>query len=257
MINYMKSEFFRILRGKNIFLYAAILSLLAVGLNILLFAFNQIEPNFPYGTIRFSFSNILSMLPTFFTLGAMVVAILFADNKKQGILGNSISFGLDRKKIIVSQYIISSTIGFIIMAIALIFYVGSALLLLEGDGIEALQIMLKGIAAILPSTIGMVVLAVALVRLVDNIIISGTLWVTIVFILPNISAFLGLRVGFFHEIARWMPTNILYQEVSISSTELDVFWNTPDGLVRVLVAGLSSIVLFGLMGVIGFRKKEV
>ena len=57
MLNYMKGEAFRIVRGKEVYLLAGILSLLAIAANAIEFAMTFVDPGFPYATVRFNLGS--------------------------------------------------------------------------------------------------------------------------------------------------------------------------------------------------------
>ena len=52
MLNYMKGEAFRIVRGKEVYLLAGILSLIAIAVNAIEFAMTFVDPGFPLSLIH-------------------------------------------------------------------------------------------------------------------------------------------------------------------------------------------------------------
>lgn len=257
MLNYVKSEWFRIARGKTIYAMTAILSALTVAMNVVLFLVRQGDINFPYASITFSLNTLTNSLYGLFVMGAIVVALLFAEDRKNGTLKNSIAYGISRESIFLGKCGISLAWAVIIMIIVLVFYVGSAFLLLEGSGAEPLQKMLEGIGAAMPSALASVILAVALLSLCNNIIVSVVWWAAITFIIPKIFYQIGFAVELFSLIAKWMPVNFFNDEVIANMDGYDCLWNTSFGLMKCLVAGFGFAFTYMVIGLLGIRKKDV
>lgn len=257
MLNYVKSEWYRILRGKTIYAMTAILSALTIMLNVVLFLVKQGDINFPYASISFSLNTLTSSLSGLFIMGALVVALLFAEDKKNGTLKNSIAYGISRERIFVGKGIVSLACALISMVIVLVFYVGSAFLFLERPGAEPLQKMLEGIGAAMPSALASMILTVAVLSLCDNVIISVVWWVAITFVIPEVFYQIGFKVELFNLIAKWMPANFFTDEVVANMSGYDCLWNTSYGLMKCLVAGFGFALTFMAIGLFGFRKKDI
>ena len=110
--------------------------------------------------MRFSLSNLISMLPSLFLLAGLLVWVLFADDRKDGTFKNAVADGCSRRDLFVGKCLVSTGLGLASMTVILAVYVGSAVLLLEGPA-DAVSILLKGVAAALPFTVACVVLGVA------------------------------------------------------------------------------------------------
>lgn len=54
MINYMKSELYRIFHSKGLYIYLIICNVLMILAALTLFYFDKTENNFPYGNAKFS-----------------------------------------------------------------------------------------------------------------------------------------------------------------------------------------------------------
>lgn len=68
MRNYMKSEWYRVARGKGFYLAFAVMAGLVLGLNLVLAAMLIGDPQYKYATVRFS-------LNTFTAQGFLVIAM--------------------------------------------------------------------------------------------------------------------------------------------------------------------------------------
>ena len=159
MLNYTKSELYRIVHGRELYLFTGVLCAIVLLSSVLLWAMAS-TPDFPYATVRFSLSNLISMLPSLFLLAGLLVWVLFADDRKDGTFKNAVADGCSRRDLFVGKCLVSTGLGLASMMVILAVYVGSAVLLLEGPA-DAVPILLKGVAAALPFTVACVVLGAA------------------------------------------------------------------------------------------------
>lgn len=72
MLNYTKSELYRIVHGRELYLFTGVLCAIVLLSSVLLWAMAS-TPDFPYATVRFSLSNLISMLPSLFLLAGLLV----------------------------------------------------------------------------------------------------------------------------------------------------------------------------------------
>ncbi|WP_342436066.1 hypothetical protein NSS79_21455 [Paenibacillus sp. FSL L8-0436] len=123
MLNLMKSEQYRFVRTRSYYLSGLLYILLMVGAAVTLYAFQQSEPNFPYGNERFFYRNVLSMMPVVFVLLFIFPLIVMGDNKN--VLKNTVAYGYSRQTIYTAKLLITMA-GFFLFALVL---VGVSLLL--------------------------------------------------------------------------------------------------------------------------------
>lgn len=141
MLNYVKSEWYRIVHGRELYLFTGALCAIVLAGNVLLWVMST-TPDFPYATVRFSMSNLISMLTLLFFMAGLLVWVLFADDRKDGTFKNAIVHGCSRRDLFVGKCLVATALGLCVMAVVLAVYVGSAVLLLEGST-EAVFILLK------------------------------------------------------------------------------------------------------------------
>ena len=242
MLNYMRSEWYRIVHGREFYVFTGVLCALVLAANLLLVSVGASDPNFPYATVRFSLSNLISSLSLLFFMAGLLVWILFADDRKDGTFKNAIAHGLSRRDLFVGKCLVSTALGLISMAVILIVYVGSALVLLEGPGLEAVGYLLQGVVcATLPkSTAGFLV------------------WLAVVSVIPMVLHMVGMVVEPVGAVASWLPANFFQHEVAINQSGVAEFlWNTPAGLAKCLISGFVGIALFGAVGLWRANKTEL
>ena len=231
MLNYTKSELYRIVHGRELYLFTGVLCAIVLLSSVLLWAMAS-TPDFPYATVRFSLSNLISMLPSLFLLAGLLVWVLFADDRKDGTFKNAVADGCSRRDLFVGKCLVSTGLGLASMMVILAVYVGSAVLLLEGPA-DAVPILLKGVAAFL-------------------------VWLAIVAIVPSALHAVGMVVEPVGALASWLPYNFFSNEVAINQSGLAEFlWDTPAGLAKCLIAGFAGVAVFGIAGLWRASKREL
>lgn len=256
MLNYMKSEWYRIVRGRGLYLFVGTLCAIVLAGNVLLRAMAA-TPDFPYATVRFSMSNLISMLGLLFFMAGLLVWVLFADDRKDGTLKNAIAHGCSRRDLFLGKCIVATALGFASLAVVLAVYIGSAVLLLEGST-EAAAILLKGVAAALPFTVACIVLGVAVCSALPKTVTAFLVWLAVVSIVPAVLNVIGLGVEPVGRLASWLPSIFFSNEVAINQSGLAQFlWDTPEGLAKCLIAGFAGIAVFGAVGLWRAGKAEL
>ena len=245
MLNYMKSELYRIVHGRELYLFTGVPCAIVLASSVLLWAMAS-TPDFPYATVRFSLSNLISMLPSLFLLAGLLVWVLFADDRKDGTFKNAVADGCSRRDLFVGKCLVSTGLGLASMTVILAVYVGSAVLLLEGPA-DAVSILLKG-----------VVLGVAVCSVLPKTSAAFLVWLAIVAIVPSALHAVGMVVEPVGALASWLPYNFFSNEVAINQSGLAEFlWDTPAGLAKCLIAGFAGVAVFGIAGLWRASKTEL
>lgn len=256
MINYIKSESYRVTHSTGLYLMTAVMAGTVLLLNTILALGQQYIPNFRYGTFRFSLNNFTAMPFYMLVLGAVVAGCLFIDDRKNGVLKNAISYGIPRAGILAGKCLVGFLSALFALIVVLSVYVGSAFLLLKNPEWIPLKEMLTGIGAVLPSAAASLILMIILGSLCQKEISAVLWWAFIFYVIPQIFFFVGLKVEIIERISRWMPYLFLSMEVRVTYDTYQCLWDTPDGLARCLIAGVSGIVLFLACGILKFKKQE-
>ncbi len=257
MLNYVKSEWYRITHVKDMYMFTGILAGLSVVFNIVLYMFNKIEVGFPYGTVSFSLSFLAADMTLLFLVGAIIIALFFTNNKN-GVMKNAVAFGISREKIFVGKGIVSAVTSLCSLAVILVAYIGSAVLLLEqGVAPEAIPSLLKGIASLLVMAVASEVLAIALFGYYENSVVGYIVWYLVICVVPKLIGLLGLKFDSLNSVASWMPANYLKNEVFINMSGWSALWNTPEGVAKCLISGGIGLLVFLLAGMGLCKRQEV
>ncbi|AXH99214.1 ABC transporter permease [Sporosarcina sp. PTS2304] len=136
MINYLKSEQYRLMRKKSLHITSAVCLLLIVAVAAVLYSSKQADPNFPYATTRFFYSNIIGG-------SGFIIIVSFLFNfsltgKDTALLKNAVSFGVSRATIFWSKLIL--TLGYFlvvsVIGIGLMIALGETLLTSDGQSVD-------------------------------------------------------------------------------------------------------------------------
>lgn len=257
MNNYLKSEWYRIIHTKDIYILTGILSGLVLLMNFILMISNINIPNFRYATVSFSFNNIIANMPFLFVCGANIAAILFSSDRKNGIMKNTVANGVSRTNIFISKCILNCTTALCSMVIILIFYIVSACLLLDGPIDIPLKELTTGVGSLLLNAFAATILATALFQAIKRDVLSIIIWCVIMMLIPKIIMVLGYRYEIFKIIAAWLPWNFLGTNVTANMQGYQCLWDTPEGLTKCLVSGVVSMIVYLVIGILINRKKNL
>lgn len=125
MINYIKSENYRLLRNKSLYVTSMIGFLLIAAAAVILYFSQQNESNFPYATSLFLYSNVIN--GSLGVLLILVVAFVFnltLTGKDMTIIKQSVSFGISRSTIFWSKLILTLGYFLLVCAIGLLLMIG-------------------------------------------------------------------------------------------------------------------------------------
>lgn len=258
MLNYIKSEAYRMRTQKGFFIIVGVLCGLVLVMNLVLLGFDRFTPDFRYGTVRFSLNSFTGMIGNLMiVLGAVVPGCVFIEDRKNGVMKTAVAAGLSREKILFGKCIAAFFYTFLVLCIVLAVYVGSAFLLLREPEWLPLREMLTGIAAVLPVAAGSMISILVLGTLFRNEITASLIWAMIWFGIPQITFLLGLKIELFARITAWLPERFLKNEAVVYFSSYDCLWDTAQGFAKCVTAGWIGIVVFLAFGVWRYQKTEL
>ena len=94
MMNYLKSEAYRVTHTKELYMTAGIIAVLVIMLNGVLSIWGR-----RYAVTSFSYSNLVANPMVFVMAGTVIAYILYEDSHKNGSLKNTVASGISRVKI--------------------------------------------------------------------------------------------------------------------------------------------------------------
>ena len=268
MMNYIKSELYRVVHSKGIYLFTGICTALLLAMNITLGCFRGVE-HFAYATTEFVFSMMWSALNVVFFLTLCMAGIVFAEEYKNKTIANSIAFGYSRITLYFGKILTGLIVSVAALAVVLAIFIGSAYLLLENSGIAALMTLLRGVGASLPILIAGETAALTLLFVIESSAGASWSWVGIMMGIPIASGVLGMKFDFFKELTGWLVYEVLQngQQLIMIEEETEagmsvepqvvLSWMTQEGLTRMLLVGLIGTAVFLIWGIVGMRRKEI
>lgn len=253
MMNYVKSELYRITHTWGMYCFAAILMLLCALLNI---ATRYLGGR--YANTSFSYSNFVANPMGFGFMGLLVAYFLYEGNKKNGSLKNTIAAGISRIKVFVGECIVGTIAAILAMIVTLTVHIASAELLLESAGPVELSDLLLEVPAVFLIAVACLISGIVCIELFDKMVVGMIVWGAIWVIIPKILMYLGLRFESIYDIAMWLPSNFFgVNGLHVNTQECITIWDTASGWVRCLLSGAIGVVIFTLSGIVSLRKRDL
>lgn len=256
MLNFVKSELYRITHSPALYIITICFAATPLLINFMLFGFERFDPDFPYSTTSFSYSNLVAN-PMYFCIAALfLVFALYEGNKKNGTLKNIVSSGISREKIFAGEFMVCLVASVLVLAVTVPVYILSAKLLLRETGPVLATDMIKEIFAVAPIAVAALVLGIVMVQLFDKTYLGIFCWFCILYFIPQILFYIGFEIEPIQEIAIWMPRNF-FGTMEVNTQVCNPVWDKPLGLAMCLISGIVGILVFGVLGTLALRKKEL
>lgn len=257
MLNYMKSEWYKTIHGRGFYIAGGVMCGLVLLMNLILWGSNHFITNFPYGTFRFSLNTFTAQPIWMIALGSVIAGVLFIDDKKSGIIKNAVAYGIPREQILIGKWLVSLASSLILMCVVFAVYVGSAYILLEKPEFEPFRQMVMAMISALPFSIAAMMLMNCLGVMIEKETIAMLWWMAVIYFIPMAVDILGLYFKGLQRISRWLPYTFLRREVLVTMGEYQCLWDTPEGLLKCMVTGVIGIAVFGVWGIIKFRRQQM
>lgn len=258
MMNYIKSECYRVSHSKGIYAVTGTLAALSFLFHLVLWWFRRMDgPSFRYGTTSYSYSNLVGYPMVYCMLAVIIGMVLYEENRKNGNLKNTVAFGISRVKIFAGECMVATVSCVFALIVTLSVYLISAALLLEQSGPVSRMDLLTEIPAVFFVAIASLITGIVCMEAFEKSAAGVVIWFTIWFVIPKIFFYLGLRFDAAYDIAMWMPANFFStREMIVNTKECITIWETGAGMTRCMISGIIGIVIFALTGTALLRKKE-
>lgn len=240
MMNYTKSEFYRVFITKEIYIAAALMTGLVLLLNGALHFFGG-----SYANTSFSYSNLVASPMAFAVMGMIIPFLFYEGGKRNGNLKNTVAGGISRVKIFAGECVVSLAVSTLLMATTMGVWVLSANLFLEKAGpVDWKDFLGEGAAMYL---------------IAGACLISGILFLEIFD--KNITGILvwaAVRFPVLYQPAMWLPNNFLAVNAShVNTRECITAWDTMDGVIRCVLSGLAGCIIFGISGAVLLKRRDL
>lgn len=253
MMNYIKSEVYRITHTKELYLVTGIMAALVLLFNGAIHFWGG-----RYAVTSFSYSNLVSNPMVFVAAGTVIAYILYEDSHKNGNLKNTVAGGISRIKIFAGECIISAAVSTLVMAVTLAVWILSAEFLLEHTGPVVLDDLLWEIPMVYLIAIAGLISGIVFMELFEKSVIGIIGWFLIWIAVPKMFVYLALRFEAFYPTAMWMPSNFFgVNGVQVNMQTCITVWDTASGMARCVISGIVGIVVFTAAGILAVRKKDL
>lgn len=249
MLNYIRSELYRATHTRPCYVMTAVLVLGILAFNLVLHFWGSGADY--YGHTSFSYVFSISEPWLYMVCGAVVAALLYEGRSKNGNLKNSLACGLSRSQLFVGQCLTALLIATIMMVIVVAVWAASAELLLAHTDFWTLGDFLCSVAAAYPLAIASLVSIIPFFLLFRRDLTAVAGWLLIWNVAPALFAGLGLKFSWASRLASWMPKNFL------SFDSVVRWWAEPMILEKALISAFIGILVFGLLGVVLWRKRDL
>ncbi|WMJ87949.1 ABC transporter permease [Anaerocolumna sp. MB42-C2] len=257
MVPYIKSEVYRLIRYKWIYVFIIICSGLLLSSNIILAAVKYADSSFIWANTYFSFSNVYNSMVMVYILCIMVSNMIFGNEHTNHTMKNSISYGISRGTIYFGKLLVQMVYSLIAFTIIIGVHVISAYLLLEHSGTSELIMLIRSCTACTP----LLLFGLAASNcFVFNIEGSGAVAASsgLMIVLPLVSNMLGMRFRMFAELSKILPWNIMnYSSYDPALKQLFMYWSTNSGYLKCWIYGMIQMAVIAVIGYFWFRKKEI
>ena len=256
MLNYIKSEFYRIFHSKEVYVLTIIFTGLLTAYNVILHLCQKL-PYFQYANTRHSYGMIDMSMGVFIYLIIVICSMLDGSSIKN--MKNSAAFGVNRNVIYFGRVIVHSCICLImyLYLMGLHFFLGKWLL--EDSGAEVAQIFIRSAIVCIPMFLGVVAAYHCIVFMNKNNLVSAVIMIIILDIMPRVMSLVGYKISQVKKISDMFMYNLMQVKFTETATGYvrEYTWNTEAGVIRCIIAGISAVAIFSLIGVKYFQKKEI
>ncbi|SFR87754.1 ABC transporter permease subunit [Anaeromicropila populeti] len=253
MMNYMKSEFYRTVRNRNLLILVAACTGLLISAVLVLNYFNQVEAQFPYGNTRFALSNVYMDMGLFLAVAVVFTGFVHDSEDKQHTMKHSVAFGIKRSTIFLgrffSQIIVATLLYFVLVTL---FTVVSFMLLPHSNQGE-LGILIRVSAGSITCLFASIAIAHCFLIVSESEMMAYLKAFSILFIIPDICNLIGHKVDFIKKLTVIFPVNIINSYSPLVTGE----GNVTIEIIKSLLIGLIWVIVFLVLGVAKFNKKEV
>ena len=253
MMNYTKSEFYRVFITKEIYIAAALMTGIVLLLNGALHFFGG-----SYANTSFSYSNLVASPMDFAFLGMIIPFLFFECVYRYGNLKNTVSGGISRVKIFAGVCVVSLAVSTLLMVTTMGVWVLSANLLLEKAGPVDWKDFLGEGAAMYLIAGACLISGILFLEIFDKNITGILVWAALWFLLPEAFMYLAVRFPVLYQPAMWLPNNFLAVNAShVNTRECITAWDTMDGVIRCVLSGLAGCIIFGISGAVLLKRRDL
>lgn len=280
MLNYIKSELYRIVHRPGIYVTTLLLCAVPLALNCFLAFFDWSVYETDNALTSMSYGGWLACAQFFMIMGAIIPGIIYTNTRKYGDLKNTVAFGVSRVQIFFSKCFVSIFFSTIVLAVLLAVWIASAELLLTSDGFPYIKDALLEVPALYLIACANAITIIFFMEIIERDIFVAMAWAAIWCFVPTICNTLGMRFDILADLAGRMPYHFLQEvfttttttvasgealggTVSLNVASVDpaststLLWYTAEGLRKCLISGAVGTALFSVLGWLTLRRRDL
>ena len=274
MLNYIKSECYRISHQPTLYITTGILCSLIIAIISFLALFGWDQYGLDLARTGYAYTMPISSPSCYLFMAAVIPALIYNCIHKYGDVKNTVAGGLSRVQIFAGKCITSLIAASVVLAVVLAVWIASAELLLEPGGPFTARDLLLEVPAVYLIAAANVITVQLFFECFRKELFVALAWSTIWLILPTVLSAFGMRFDLFTDIANWMPYQFFKNAVDIStlaSGEVNniswsinvaeqtgtVLWYTSEGLFKCLISGAIGVAVFSLSGWFILRRRDL
>ena len=274
MLNYIKSECYRISHQPTLYITTGILCSLIIAIISFLAFFGWDQYGIDLARTGYAYTMPISSPGCYIFMPAVIPCLIYSSVHKSGDVKNTIASGLSRVQIFAGKCITSLLAASVVLAVVLAVWIASAELLLEPGGPFTARDLLLEVPAIYLIAAANVITILFFFELFKRELLAAMAWAAIWFILPTVLYNLGMQIEILADIANWMPYQFFKNAVDISTLASgqvkniswnitvaeqvgSVLWYTRDGLFKCLISGAIGVAVFSLSGWLVLRRRDL
>lgn len=254
MLNYIKSEFFRMAHNRNLHIAVGACGALMIVLVVVLKLFSK-DPAFSYANTKFALSNIYMNMGTLLIVTVVMSAFMHGDEDKQHTIKHSVSFGIKRSTIYIGRFCVQMAVSCLIYVVLVSLFTVASYLLLPHSNLGELESLIR-------VSIGGCTCLIAALSVTHYFSMSvesqhaatvGPLAIVVLVAVPYILNTLGRKVEVFRIVGGFFPASAIDTGSSLVSGGADVM----QGVVSALLIGAVWTIVFCILGIRKFNRLEV
>ena len=274
MLNYIKSECYRISHRPALYVTTGILCILIIATISFLAFFGWDQYGIDLARTGYAYTMPISSPSCYLFMAAVIPALIYNCVYKSGDIKNTVAGGLSRVQIFAGKCFTSLLAATIIMIIVLTVWITSAELLLKPGGPFTARDLLLEVPAVYLIAAANVITILFFFELFKRELLVFLAWAALWFILPTMLHYLGMQIELFADIASWMPyqffksavdintlasgqVNNISWQITVAEQVGSVLWYTSEGLFKCLLSGAIGVALFSLAGWIVLRRRDL
>ena len=257
MINYIRSELYRLLRNRGAYLFILVCSALLTSAHVVLAAVAHNEEHFPYASTDFAFGLFTGFFPAIFLLCITVASIVFGNEYTSHTLKNSISYGINRGSIYFGKLIVEIIYAIIAFAVITGVDIATAFLLLENSGPDSLEMLFRFSFAALPQLLFALAVTNCFLFILESngAAIAAIIGVTVAY--PIVNGYLAMKFEIFAKLNKILPWNIVNSINFDDKLQMVAPWAGKDGYINSWMFGIFWMIIIVVIGFVVFRRKEI